>query len=184
MSQTRRVKPIYRKIFQRTWEDPRFRDLSASAKVLYLAALTGSPTHGIPGLAVVHGGPSALASMAGLTVTAAEAEALWREIEDSGLPIRADWPVAFSYEHFVNDLETGGTTPNAILGTWARAWDAVPPGAFKAEVWDTIARHFAAYDKRRREAGAPAQSYLDAFREACERPARATSSPEAFDATG
>lgn len=184
MTAARRPKPIYRKVFKRTWEDQRFKALSPPAKILYLAALTGPPTRGIPGLAVVHGGPPALASMAGLDVGPDDAARLWREIEESNLPIRADWPLLFSYEHFVDDLETGGTTPNSIEGTWARAWDEVPSGAFKAEVWEIIARHFAAYDERRREAArAPAQSYLEAFRDACERPARA-SSPEVFDVTG
>lgn len=188
-----RTRPAYRKWFRPTWTDGRWLRLSPKAKVLWLCALTGPFTDVIPGLSVVHGGPVALASAAGLDP--AEAEELWREIEATGMTIVADWPILWVPEYFVTDLDSGDwqRNPDSIKGGrggWGRPWDAVPDGPQKIAVRESIDGFLAAYDDRRRDEAiaegkpAPTKSYREAFRAACRRPAGANLTPEPFDATG
>jgi uncharacterized phage protein (TIGR02220 family) len=120
----------YRPIDVRVWNDRKFLALSSDARLLWLFLLTTPSTLSIPG--VVIGGEAALAEQLG-TVPSLLRER-FRELVKVGLSVRNEgrltWlPNALKYQPPHN--------PNQVKA-WAKAWDDVPEGPLKREIWEAL----------------------------------------------
>ncbi len=120
----------WRPIDTRLWHDRKFLALGDDARLLWLYLLTSPSTISIPGVIVA--GEGAMSEHLGWTVERFRTRI--SEIERSGVSMRHEgrltWlPNALRYQPPSN--------PNAVK-SWAKAWDDVPEGALKTELWQAL----------------------------------------------
>lgn len=158
------------------WSDPRYRRLSLGARNVWQIITQGPPRSFIPGVAVLEHGFAALADLLSPGATEEEARDYWAEIERARLGVLKDGPLIFCAEYAVEDLQSGGTNPDIVRGSWKRAWAKLPNVPLKAQIRRFFVQHFTDWDRQRHRDWAegrgkePKDSYLDAFEAACPEP--------------